>query len=107
MFKDYDDLYLPKMYTMESSKRTIMMEFVEGTKIDNVKKLKEEYGDPMRATSILSDIFARMIFMHGHVHCDAHPGNIFVRPNPKDKKRPQIVLIDHGFYCSIDEGFRK
>ena len=22
-----------------------------------------------------------MIFLHGFVHCDAHPGNIFVRAN--------------------------
>lgn len=44
--------------------------------------------------------------MNGHVHCDAHPGNILVRPNPRNKKQPQIVLLDHGFYCDIDDVFR-
>lgn len=48
-----------------------------------------------------------MIFLHGHVHCDAHPGNILVRPNPADHTKPQIILLDHGCYGSTGEKFRK
>jgi aarF domain-containing kinase len=48
-----------------------------------------------------------MIFIHGHVHCDAHPGNILVRPNPKDSSKPQIILLDHGCYGSTGEKFRR
>jgi len=48
-----------------------------------------------------------MIFNHGFVHCDAHPGNIFVRANPNNPKQPQIVLLDHGFYCTLKEDFRQ
>ena len=48
-----------------------------------------------------------MIFVHGHTHCDAHTGNIFIRDNPGCKKStPQIVLIDHGFYSKLNEEFR-
>jgi aarF domain-containing kinase len=47
-----------------------------------------------------------MIFNHGHVHCDAHPGNILIRPNPENPKRPQVVLLDHGFYCDLPDTFR-
>lgn len=43
--------------------------------------------------------------MHGHVHCDARPGNILVRKD--EKGNPEIVLLDHGFYCSTSETFRK
>lgn len=55
-------------------------------------------------TDLLVDIFCRMIFMHGHIHCDAHPGNILVRKRANGK--PEIVLLDHGFYCSTGEDFR-
>lgn len=37
-----------------------------------------------------------MIFVHGYVHCDPHPGNVLVRNTPK--KELEIVLLDHGLY---------
>ena len=76
------------------------MEYVEGIKIDDIEALDKKFGSAKDCTNVLIDIFAKMIFMDGHVHCDAHPGNILVRPNPKYPKRPQIVLLDHGFYGS-------
>jgi aarF domain-containing kinase len=108
-FKGYDSLYLPKTYVMKSSRRCIVMEFCRGTKIDDLDKLKEQFGEdgPKKSSDILVNVFAKMIFNHGFVHCDAHPGNMMVRPNPKDPKRPQVVLLDHGFYCSLKEDFRK
>lgn len=48
-------------------------------------------------------IYSRMIFSHGFVHCDPHPGNVLVNPvgekTKKTKDREfQIVLLDHGLY---------
>lgn len=103
-FRGYKALYLPKMYVLESSPRSIIMEYVEGEKINDIETLKEIFGDATKVTDVLVDIYARMIFLHGHVHCDAHPGNMMVRC--RDGK-PEICLIDHGFYCSTGEDFRK
>jgi len=41
-----------------------------------------------------------MIFNHGFIHCDAHPGNILVRKQ-NNKLGHDIVLLDHGLYRSI------
>jgi len=92
---------LPKTYLDISGKRALVMEFMRGEKIDDIDKLKSLFGEegPLNASRILIEVFGKMIFVHGFVHCDAHPGNIMVRPNPKDPKNPQIVLLDHGFYC--------
>ena len=30
--------------------------------------------------------FSDQIFVTGFVHCDPHPGNVFVRPNPINNK---------------------
>jgi len=46
-----------------------------------------------------------MIFKHGFVHCDAHPGNILVRPHPKRSEFFQIVLLDHGLYRKLEPEF--
>jgi aarF domain-containing kinase len=51
----------------------------------------------------LINIFADMIFKYGFVHCDAHPGNIFVRTNKKNRNMHQIVLLDHGLYRSLSQ----
>ena len=92
---------------LKSTKRTILMEFVEGIKIDDVEGLNKKFGSAVSCTNILIEIFAKMIFLHGHVHSDAHPGNIFVRPNPNRPNRPQIVLLDHGFYGTFSHTFRR
>jgi aarF domain-containing kinase len=77
------------------------MEFCKGNRIDQIDELNEKFGKDgaLKAAEILVDVFGQMIFVHGSVHCDAHPGNIMVRENPKEKGKPQIVLLDHGFYC--------
>ena len=51
----------------------------------------------------MNAIFGKMLFKHGHIHCDAHPGNILVRR--LEKGLPEIVLLDHGFYASLDKAF--
>jgi aarF domain-containing kinase len=40
--------------------------------------------------------FAEQIFVSGFIHCDPHPGNIFVRPDPKNPKKHQVVILDFG-----------
>ena len=44
----------------------------------------------------LSAMYSEMIFVHGYIHCDPHPGNILVKQT-KDHGL-QIVLLDHGLY---------
>ncbi|ODA78607.1 hypothetical protein RJ55_05989 [Drechmeria coniospora] len=50
------------------------------------------------------DLFSAQIFQWGVVHCDPHPGNIFVRRLPGG--RPELVLIDHGLYVYMSPAFR-
>ncbi|KXX82610.1 putative aarF domain-containing protein kinase 1 [Madurella mycetomatis] len=50
------------------------------------------------------DLFSAQIFKWGVVHCDPHPGNIFIRRLPNGK--PELVLIDHGLYVFMSDKFR-
>ncbi|KAK3331054.1 ABC1 family-domain-containing protein [Apodospora peruviana] len=50
------------------------------------------------------DLFSAQIFKWGVVHCDPHPGNIFIRRLPNGK--PELVLIDHGLYVYMSDKFR-
>ncbi|KAI9719201.1 MAG: hypothetical protein M1828_006294 [Chrysothrix sp. TS-e1954] len=50
------------------------------------------------------DLFSAQMFLWGWVHCDPHPGNIFIRRLPSGK--PELVLIDHGLYIHMTPKFR-
>lgn len=50
------------------------------------------------------DLFSAQMFLWGWVHCDPHPGNIFIRRMPNGQ--PELVLIDHGLYIHMDPKFR-
>ncbi|CAG5178121.1 uncharacterized protein ALTATR162_LOCUS8545 [Alternaria atra] len=50
------------------------------------------------------DLFSAQMFLWGAVHCDPHPGNIFIRRLPNGQ--PEVVLIDHGLYIRMDPKFR-
>lgn len=50
------------------------------------------------------DLFSAQMFLWGWVHCDPHPGNIFIRRLPSG--RPELVLIDHGLYIHMNPNFR-
>jgi aarF domain-containing kinase len=53
---------------------------------------------------IMVDLFSAQMFLWGIVHCDPHPGNIFIRRLPSGK--PELVLIDHGLYIHMSPEFR-
>ena len=39
-----------------------------------------------------------MIFLRGFIHCDPHPGNVYVRRLKGGGGGAEIVLLDHGLY---------
>ena len=107
IFKGIDDVFVPSYYKEYSGVRVLTMDFVEGVRINQREKIEEMGFKSTHVADMLIQTFGRMIFMYGHVHCDAHPGNILVRPNPLNKRKPQIVLLDHGFYRTYDDEFLK
>ncbi|KAL2831093.1 ABC1 family-domain-containing protein [Aspergillus cavernicola] len=50
------------------------------------------------------DLFSAQMFLWGLVHCDPHPGNIFIRRKPNGHS--ELVLIDHGLYIHMEPDFR-
>ena len=50
------------------------------------------------------DLFSAQMFLWGWVHCDPHPGNMFIRRLPSGK--PELVLLDHGLYVHMQPEFR-
>ena len=53
------------------------------------------------------ELFSAQMFEWGWVHCDPHPGNVIIRPDPLRPDYPQLVLIDHGLYVEVPEDFKR
>lgn len=72
----------------------------------------EHTGPPLKGglKSIMEtmvSLFSAQMFSWGWVHCDPHPGNIIIRPNPSRPWQPQLVLLDHGLYVRLTDEFRR
>ena len=104
-FKQYNDIHIPKYYTQYCSKRVITMEFVEGVRINDAEAQKRLGINPLDSAEVLNRAMAEMIFKYGHVHCDAHPGNILIRNHPDYPNKPQLILLDHGMYRHYSKAF--
>lgn len=57
-----------------------------------------------KVMTTMIDLFSAQMFLWGEVHCDPHPGNIFIRRLPNGN--PELVLIDHGLYVHMRPQFR-
>ena len=102
----YENVYVPTVYNDLTSRRVLGMEWIHGARVtDNEAISRFGFSSPKIAETVFK-IFGDMIFVNGHVHCDPHPGNLMVRPNPKDSSNFQVVILDHGMYRELSKDFR-
>ncbi|KAI7901956.1 ABC1 family-domain-containing protein [Cokeromyces recurvatus] len=100
-------LVIPKV--IWAKRRIMCMEFIHGSRIDDIDYMKKHNIDPKKVSAELTRVFSEMIFLHGFVHCDPHPGNVFIRPttDPKHSKHNfDLVLLDHGLYRELSDQLR-
>ncbi len=89
-YSDRTDFYVPMAYKEHSTKKVLVLEFIKGCKVTDVKQLKQWNIDPKEIAERGMNIYLTQIFEFGFFHADPHPGNIIVR------KDGTICLIDFG-----------
>uniref|UniRef100_A0A6G1SCL8 Putative aarF domain-containing protein kinase 1 n=1 Tax=Aceria tosichella TaxID=561515 RepID=A0A6G1SCL8_9ACAR len=103
LLEHFDWLKIPKIHWEFSSSRILLMDFVTGGMINDTKFIEDEKIDKQQLTRRLGSLYCDMIFKHGHVHCDPHPGNILVN---NSENGAEITLLDHGLYAELTNEFR-
>ncbi|CAN6618676.1 hypothetical protein TRVA0_007S02102 [Trichomonascus vanleenenianus] len=98
------DIYVPWVYDQLSTGRVIVSEWIDGITLNKKKAVLFEGYNVQKAMTQIMKLYGRQIFDWGIVHCDPHPGNIFIR---KHNGRQQVVLIDHGLYITETDEFRQ
>ena len=79
----------PVVYSDLCRDNVIVMDYINGVKINQIQRLKYEHYDLDMLSYILSDNYIRQALTDGFFHADPHPDNIIVC-------KEQIIYIDFG-----------
>jgi len=104
IFKDFTWLKVPKIFWKFTTDRVLVMEYCSGAHINDVKSLKNDGIDVFEVSRKIGQMYSKMIFDDGYVHCDPHPGNVLVSKGKSGEA--QVVLLDHGLYIQLNNEFR-
>ncbi len=89
-FEGSEDIVIPAVHREFISARIIVMERIEGVRIDDMEGIRAFGIDSKKLAVKGVNAYFKMIFEHGFFHADPHPGNIFVLPDGR------IGLMDFG-----------
>ncbi|XP_010276254.1 PREDICTED: uncharacterized aarF domain-containing protein kinase 1 isoform X2 [Nelumbo nucifera] len=103
-FKSNNTVRVPRVFWDLTTTQVLTMQFCHGYKVNDMESLNEIGINPKKVAKALVEVFAEMIFVHGFLHEDPHPGNILV--SPEGRNGFSLVLLDHGLYKELDEAFR-
>jgi ubiquinone biosynthesis protein len=83
-------IYVPWIDLEHSTSRMLIIEWIDGIRIDDVAGLHAAGHDVAKVTEIAASSFFNQVFRDGYFHADMHPGNIFIRDDGV------LVPIDFG-----------
>jgi ubiquinone biosynthesis protein len=85
-----EKIRVPKIYWDYSTGRLLVMEFIEGVRIDHVEEIKAFGVDPKEIADRGFNAYMQQIFEDGFFHGDPHPGNLLV------SKDGTLSFLDFG-----------
>ncbi|MBI2208387.1 AarF/ABC1/UbiB kinase family protein [Candidatus Woesearchaeota archaeon] len=99
-FANSKTVKIPMIYDNFTTERILVMEFIEGVELHNIKQIRKEKIDLMPLINIGFEAILTQVFVHGFFHADPHPGNIIII---KDRK---IAFVDFGIVGHFDENLK-
>lgn len=91
--KDFPEVRVPQVYRDLCDEDIVVMEFV-----DDLRRLRPaDLTEECRRQAVISALRAtyQMLFKDGLVHCDLHPGNLYLRQDGS------VVIVDAGFTVAL------
>ncbi|MBV9463609.1 MAG: AarF/ABC1/UbiB kinase family protein [Verrucomicrobiae bacterium] len=89
------------VYPEFTTQRILVMEFIQGWRIDQPAELRAHGVDPVRLSRRATRLIYQQMFDHGFFHADPHPGNMAVLENGV------ICLYDYGMMGTLTSDFRE
>jgi ubiquinone biosynthesis protein len=96
-FQGSDEIHIPDVYWDLTSKSVLVMEYIEGIKMDEVDALRAGGLDPEKIALIGLRSFSRQLMEFGFFHADPHPANTIVMANGS------VGIVDFGIMGYLDD----
>jgi predicted unusual protein kinase regulating ubiquinone biosynthesis (AarF/ABC1/UbiB family) len=77
-FAEWREVYVPRIFPIFSTRRLIVMEFIEGFKVTDIEPLKAAGKNPHEVVKLLARTYLKQLLEDGFFHADPHPGNLRV-----------------------------
>ncbi len=106
IFKDDPTIYIPRVYDEYISRRVLVLEWVEGIKVNDYARLDAEHIDRLEVAKRTVRAYFHQFFNVGFFHADPHPGNIFVQKGTPGNG-PIIVFVDFGMVGTLTKTMKK
>jgi len=94
-FEKWNEVYVPRIYSIFSTRRLIVMEFIDGLKVTDVDELRVAGRDPHEVVKLLARTYLKQLLEDGFYHADPHPGNLRVMPDGR------LAFFDFGMVGRI------
>ncbi len=96
-FADSKEIYTARVYWDHIAKSVLVMEYIDGIKMDEVEKIRQAGIDPQEIAMIGLRSFSRQLMDFGFFHADPHPGNTLVMYDGR------VSLVDFGIIGYLDQ----
>ncbi|HEY0756981.1 MAG TPA: AarF/UbiB family protein [Ktedonobacteraceae bacterium] len=106
MFKDDPTIFIPRIYDEYTSQRVLVLEWVDGIKINDYAALAAAGIDRLEIANRTVSAYFRQFFQEGFFHADPHPGNIFVKAGTAESG-PIIEFVDFGMVGTLNKNMKK
>ncbi|MBY0492046.1 MAG: hypothetical protein K2R93_19550 [Gemmatimonadaceae bacterium] len=101
-FADEPRLRIPRIETALTRREVLVMEYLEGTRIDQLDaQIASGLVSPRTLVETLIESYARMMLRDGVFHADPHPGNLLV------DAQGRLILLDFGMVIDVPVATRK
>ncbi len=109
MFKDNPSIYIPHIYEDYTTRRILVLEWINGIKINDYPTIEAAGISRLEVAKRTVQAYFYQFFEAGFFHADPHPGNIFVKPGSPGSQGsgPIIAFVDFGMVGTLSKSMKK
>ena len=101
ILKGEKSVRIPRVYWKLTGRRVLTLEYLPGTKINQVEEIKKQGIDPVAIGNNLVAAYMEQVLTAGFFHADPHAGNLAIGPDGR------IVIYDFGMVGEISQTQRE